>query len=393
MAMIPSPARGVYTRRAWPSRSSQRLRPVRSSSDSSPFHGRRRPTGTAAGPGRGLPEPHADAALGGFSESRIRPRSLARRGDGRAGDAMGSRAEPRTPPANSPGRDEFRALQDRVPEDPRFERADPVPAENRRPVLQLLARRATTSAAFGGGRRSTNTASPTPAWEWCSTSTRWGRRKRRTGSGTGASLSPGRRPLPGLPFSRRRRRDGIAGVRPPPQGLRRRRVTLPESKSELGWIDADRVYLGPAFDASTTTHLGLPARSQGVAHAARRLRRRRWSTTGGRGRRGKRLHDPTPGFERDSCAAVTTSTQRVVLPRGGSLVKVDKPDDADADAWRQWLLIRLRTAWEVGGDVPGRVAAGGALRRLRRGQSETRSSLRAYAAPFRSPTTRRPSRR
>jgi prolyl oligopeptidase len=60
--------------------------------------------------------------------------------------------------------------------------------------------------------------------------------------------------------------------------------------------------------------------------------------------------DLTPGFERDVITRRSTFfTSEVFLRRDGRLVKLDKPDDASASFHREWLLLRLRTDWTVGG--------------------------------------------
>ncbi len=42
-------------------------------------------------------------------------------------------------------------------------------------------------------------------------------------------------------------------------------------------------------------------------------------------------------------------SNELFLLRDGKRIKIEKPDDADADAWREWLLVQLRTDWTVGG--------------------------------------------
>jgi prolyl oligopeptidase len=61
-------------------------------------------------------------------------------------------------------------------------------------------------------------------------------------------------------------------------------------------------------------------------------------------------HDFTPGFEREFVArGITFYSSELFLRRDGRLVKIEKPDDAEAGAWREWLLLQLRTDWAVGG--------------------------------------------
>src|SRR5207248_2507011 len=60
--------------------------------------------------------------------------------------------------------------------------------------------------------------------------------------------------------------------------------------------------------------------------------------------------DNAKGFEREFVSrAVTFWESDLYLRRDGKLVKIEKPFDAEATAHREWLYIRLRTPWEVGG--------------------------------------------
>jgi prolyl oligopeptidase len=125
---------------------------------------------------------------------------------------------------------------------------------------------------------------------------------------------------------------------------------LPESKSDVGWIDRDRLHVGMAFDSTTMTTSGYPRQV------------REW-------RRGTPLsaatllfegaledvavgayHDPTPGFERDFLTrGMTFYTNELWFQRGEQRIKIDKPDDAEANVWREWMFVQLRTAWTTGG--------------------------------------------
>ncbi len=126
--------------------------------------------------------------------------------------------------------------------------------------------------------------------------------------------------------------------------------SLPESKSELHWIDRDRAYVAVAFDSSTMTQSGYPRvvkewkRGTPLAAATPVYEGKPedvWISAG---------HDDTPGFERDFVyRGITTFTNEEFLRRDGRLIRVDKPDDAEAFAWRDWLLVQLRTDWRVGG--------------------------------------------
>ena len=59
--------------------------------------------------------------------------------------------------------------------------------------------------------------------------------------------------------------------------------------------------------------------------------------------------DLTPGYERDLVIRRPTFwTSEVFLRRDGKLVKIEKPADAVASLNREWLLLRLRSDWNIG---------------------------------------------
>ena len=125
---------------------------------------------------------------------------------------------------------------------------------------------------------------------------------------------------------------------------------LPEAKSEAGWIDADHIYVATDFGPGSLTSSGYPRTV------------RRW-------RRGTPLssaepileghvedvsvgafHDPTPGYERDFVVRhldFFRSEYHLRRP-DGYLVRIDVPEDAGWDSYRDWLLIHPRSPWTVG---------------------------------------------
>ncbi len=125
---------------------------------------------------------------------------------------------------------------------------------------------------------------------------------------------------------------------------------LPESKSRATWRDRDVLYVGFAFDSTTMTSSGYPR----VVKEWKRGTPLSAATTLYEGKAGDvsvgANRDHTPGFERDFVyRSVTFYSNELLLRRDGKLVKIEKPDDATADVYREWLLIRLRTDWRVGG--------------------------------------------
>ena len=126
--------------------------------------------------------------------------------------------------------------------------------------------------------------------------------------------------------------------------------TLPESKSDAGWLDRDHLYIGFAFDSTTMTTSGYPRvvriwqRGTPLAQASPVFEGEPTDVGVSAWR------DHMPGFERDFVGrAMTFYSNRLYQNAGGKLRPVDKPDDANANVWREWLLIELRTPWTVGG--------------------------------------------
>ena len=132
--------------------------------------------------------------------------------------------------------------------------------------------------------------------------------------------------------------------------------TVPEAKTDVGWIDVDHIYVGTDFGPGSMTTSGYPrvvkrwSRGTPLAEATT-VYEAEVDDIAGYG-----SHDLTEGFERDFVGRSPdffTSELFQLLP-DGTRVKVDVPDDADASVQREWLLVRLRTAWTVGGvEHPG----------------------------------------
>ncbi|MFD0783337.1 prolyl oligopeptidase family protein [Micromonospora azadirachtae] len=126
--------------------------------------------------------------------------------------------------------------------------------------------------------------------------------------------------------------------------------TLPEAKSDAGWIDLDHVYVATDFGPGSLTTSGYPrvvkrwrrgtplaeaevvyeARAEDVAVYA--------------------SHDPTPGFVRDFVGRSLDfyRTENFLLTEAGERVRIPVPEDASWDVHREWLVIRLRSPWQVG---------------------------------------------
>ena len=126
--------------------------------------------------------------------------------------------------------------------------------------------------------------------------------------------------------------------------------SLPEAKSSVGWIDADTLFVGTDFGAGSMTESGYPRivkdwkRGTPLAQA-RVVYEGKADDVAVFGYR-----DHTKGYERDFVnRAVTFYTDELYLRRDGKLVRIDKPDDASASAFRDLLLLQLRSDWTIGG--------------------------------------------
>jgi prolyl oligopeptidase len=123
---------------------------------------------------------------------------------------------------------------------------------------------------------------------------------------------------------------------------------LPEAKSRVAWRNADSLFVATDFGPGSLTDSGYPrtirewARGTPLADAPLVFEGQAddMAVTG--------WHDPTPGFERDFVARqITFWTNELFLRRHGELIRIEKPDDANASVHREWLFIELRTPWTV----------------------------------------------
>ena len=125
---------------------------------------------------------------------------------------------------------------------------------------------------------------------------------------------------------------------------------LPEAKSRVAWRDRESLFVATDFGPGSLTTSGYP-------RTVREWRRGTSLTDATPAFEGKlddmsvgAYRDLTPGFERDFVTRqITFWTNELFLRRDGRLVKVEKPDDANAAVHREWLLLELRSDWQVGG--------------------------------------------
>ena len=126
---------------------------------------------------------------------------------------------------------------------------------------------------------------------------------------------------------------------------------LAEAKSDVGWIDADTIYVGTDFGEGSLTTSGYPRlvkqwrRGTPLADAETLFEGKPEDVGVGA------FHDPTEGYERDFVVRHVDfyRTELYLRGAGDELQRLAVPDDAIVDIHRDWLLIKVRSPWEVNG--------------------------------------------
>ncbi|MFC4072288.1 prolyl oligopeptidase family serine peptidase [Actinoplanes subglobosus] len=127
--------------------------------------------------------------------------------------------------------------------------------------------------------------------------------------------------------------------------------TLPEAKSHVAWADADHVFVGTDFGPGSLTASGYP-------RIVKRWRRGTPLTEAETVFEGdpadilvRGYRDATEGYQREFVVRLPTFFTREYHVRvpGGDLERIDIPEDADCDVHREWMLVRIRSSWTVGG--------------------------------------------
>ena len=125
---------------------------------------------------------------------------------------------------------------------------------------------------------------------------------------------------------------------------------LPEAKSDVAWIDRDTLFVGTDFGPGSLTESGYPRivkewrRGTPLEAAAPVFEARPDDLSA------SAWTDGTPGFERAFVQRqIGFYSSELFLRRDGRLIKLPKPEDANAFAVRDQLVIELRSNWEAGG--------------------------------------------
>ena len=125
---------------------------------------------------------------------------------------------------------------------------------------------------------------------------------------------------------------------------------LAEAKSQVAWADPDTVLVGTDFGADSLTESGYPRvikrwrRGTPLADAETVFEVDRSDV------RAFASVDRTPGFERTVLGrAIDFWNDELFELHGSEQTRIDAPTDAGVSLHRNWILIELRTDWNVGG--------------------------------------------
>ncbi len=125
---------------------------------------------------------------------------------------------------------------------------------------------------------------------------------------------------------------------------------LDVAKSNVSWIDENSIYVGTDFGPGSMTESSYPR----IAKRWVRGTPLSEATTVYEGKPTDMMvtayHSRTPGFERDFLTVVEDFYHSEThLLTSNQRKRIDVPDDAESSVHRQWLLIRTRSPWTVGG--------------------------------------------
>lgn len=124
-----------------------------------------------------------------------------------------------------------------------------------------------------------------------------------------------------------------------------------EARTQIGWIDRDRVWIGTDFGPGSMSGSGYPLQvrrwHRGTSlHEAELVYEGRPSDLTATG-----WHDDTPGYERDFVHRQIDFWQQelFLLPPEGAAdtppLKIAVPDDANASVHREWLTVTPKAPW------------------------------------------------
>lgn len=125
---------------------------------------------------------------------------------------------------------------------------------------------------------------------------------------------------------------------------------IPEAKGEMSWIDENTVYVATDFGAGSMTTSGYPRivkiwkRGTPLEKAETVFEGKNEDMSVGA------YYDDTKGFERHFVYRRISFYENELFLRekDGKLVKMDLPIDSEPSVHREWLMVQLRTPWQIG---------------------------------------------
>ena len=126
--------------------------------------------------------------------------------------------------------------------------------------------------------------------------------------------------------------------------------TLPEAKSSVGWIDHDSLFVATDFGPGSMSASGYPRIVKEWQRGTPLLDAVTVYEAQADDLSASAWQDVTPGFEHQFVQRqIDFYSSELFLREEGRLVKIDKPEDADAYTVRDQIVIELRSDWHVAG--------------------------------------------
>ena len=129
---------------------------------------------------------------------------------------------------------------------------------------------------------------------------------------------------------------------------------LPEAKSDVEWRDRDTIYVSTDFGPGSMTDSGYPR----IVKRWKRGTALAQAVTIFEGDRTDVGVDPWVDHDvRDGATRITEGVRRSIafynsemfVLRDGAPLRLAVPNDAAAQIVGPWLIVRLRSAWDIGG--------------------------------------------
>jgi prolyl oligopeptidase len=124
--------------------------------------------------------------------------------------------------------------------------------------------------------------------------------------------------------------------------------TIPEAKTSAGWIDRDTLFVGTDFGEGSMTSSGYPRIVKLWRRGTPLIDAATVYEAGADDLSASAWQEVTPGYARQFVQRqIDFYTSELFLrePAGGTLTRIDKPDDANAYTVRDQLIVELRSDW------------------------------------------------